>query len=222
MAQIIAAMPRRPKPRPLAGSVRNKATHAAIIDAAVAILNEYGYGGFTIEAVARRSGAGKPTIYRWWKTKSELFMELYNRESAALMPVEDLGSMKDELTAQIASIFRFWRETACGQAFRALIAESQIDAASLARLRDQFMPPRRNLARAILERGVRRGEIRHDDIDVALDLLYGFSTYHLLTNQIADDPKMIARTVDLLVRGLTAGGRLVEVSSADGLPMRSR
>jgi len=33
---------------------------------------------------------------------------------------------------------------------------------------------------------------------------------------------MIARTVDLLVRGLTAGGRLVEVSSADGLPMRSR
>jgi AcrR family transcriptional regulator len=204
MAQITAVMPHRPKPRPLAGSVRNKATHAAIIDAAVAILNERGYGGFTIEAVARRSGAGKPTIYRWWKSKSELFMELYNRESAALMPVEDLGSMRDELIAQISSIFGFWRDTACGQAFRALIAESQIDAAALARLRDQFMPPRRNLARAVLERGVARGEVRAEDIDVALDMLYGFSTYHLLTNQITDDGKMIARTVDLLVRGLTA------------------
>jgi len=207
-------MPRRSKSRPLAGSVRNKATHAAIVDAAVDILNEQGYGGFTIEAVARRSGAGKPTIYRWWKTKSELFMELYNREAAALMPVEDLGSMRDELIAQIASIFRFWRETACGQAFRALIAESQIDAASLARLRDQFMPPRRNLARAILERAVQRGEVRLDDIDVALDLLYGFSTYHLITNQISDDPRMIASAVDLLMRGLTAPGHSV-ASSGD-------
>ena len=205
MAHLIATMPRRPKPRPLAGSVRNKATHAAIIDAAVDILNERGYGGFTIEAVARRSGAGKPTIYRWWKTKSELFMELYNRESAALMPVEDLGSMRDELIAQIASIFRFWRETACGQAFRALIAESQIDAGSLARFRDQFISPRRNLARAVLERAVQRGEVRPDNIDAALDLLYGFSTYHLITDQIADDRKVIARTVDLLLRGLTAG-----------------
>jgi AcrR family transcriptional regulator len=185
--------------------VRNRATHAAIIEAAIAILNESGYGGFTIEAVARRSGAGKPTIYRWWKTKSELFMEVYVRESAALMPIEDLGSMRAELVAQIKSIFHFWHETACGRAFRGLIAESQADAKSLARLRDQFMAPRRNLARTILERAQRRGEIAGENIGTALDLLYGFSIYHLLTGQVEDDGHTIEAMVDLLVSGLTAG-----------------
>ncbi len=200
---ITKAMQERIKPRPPAGSVRNRATHAAIIEAAIAILNERGYGGFTIDAVARRSGAGKPTIYRWWKSKSELFMELYNRESAAMMPVEDLGSMRPELIAQIKSIFLFWRATACGRAFRGLIAESQADAKSLARLRDQFMPSRRNLARTILERASRRGEIRPQSIGTALDLLYGFSIYHLITDQLQDD-RSIENMVDLLVQGLTA------------------
>jgi AcrR family transcriptional regulator len=190
------------KPRPRAGNVRNRATHAAIVEAAIAVLNERGYGGFTIEAVARRCGAGKPTIYRWWKTKSELFMELYNRESAAMMPVEDLGSMRAELVAQIRSIFHFWRDTACGRAFRGMIAESQADAKSLARLRDQFMPPRRNLARTVLERAQRRGELRPEAIGTALDMLYGFTIYHLITDQLDDEGGVIDAMVDLLIRGL--------------------
>jgi len=203
-----AALQKPRKSRPLAGNVRNRATHAAIIEAAVAILNESGYGGFTIEAVARRSGAGKPTIYRWWKTKSELFMEVYIRESATMMPIEDLGSMRAELVAQIRSIFHFWRETACGRAFRGLIAECQADVKSLARLRDQFMAPRRNLARTILERAQRRGEIEAEHIGTALDLLYGFSIYHLITGQVEDDHgRSIEAMVDLLVQGLTAGNK---------------
>lgn len=220
--KIIAAMPQRPRLRPLAGNVRNPATHAAIIDAAIAILNERGYGGFTIEAVAQKSGAGRPTIYRWWKSKSELFMELYNRESAAMMPVEDLASMREELIAQIKSIFHFWRGTACGRAFRGLIAESQADAKSLARLRDQFMPPRRNLARTILERAQRRGEVRAQDIDTALDLLYGFSTYHLITGELDDDKHAIEAMVDLVVRGLTSARETAVAEGPAAVQPRAR
>ncbi len=214
MQQTAKAIPKRVKPRPLAGSVRNRATHAAIVEAAIAILNERGYGGFTIDAVARRCGAGKPTIYRWWKSKSELFMELYNRESAAMMPVADLGSMRAELVAQLKSIFHFWRTTACGRAFRGMIAESQADAKSMARLRDQFLPPRRNLARTILERAQRRGELAAKNIGTALDLLYGFSIYHLITDQLQDEG-VIEATVDLLVQGLTG-------ASGKGVPVAQR
>ncbi len=189
--------------RPTARNVRNRATHAAILEASAQILNDVGYGRFTIEAVAKRSGAGKPTIYRWWKSKSELFMELYNRESAAMLPVQDLGSVRAELIGQMVALFAFWRDTACGRAFRGLIAESQADEASLARLRDQFMPERRNLARVIFERGCRRGEIDEEaPIDAAIDMLYGFTIYRLLTDQLDNPEPAIHATVDMLLRGL--------------------
>ncbi|MGA3404075.1 MAG: helix-turn-helix domain-containing protein, partial [Acetobacteraceae bacterium] len=66
------------------GAVRNSEAHRSILAAAAQILNESGYAGFTIEAVARRAGASKPTIYRWWTGKAALITELYesDREEA--------------------------------------------------------------------------------------------------------------------------------------------
>ena len=44
----------------------------AVLEAAVAVLADDGYGAFTIDAVARRSGVARSTIYRLWRTKAEL------------------------------------------------------------------------------------------------------------------------------------------------------
>jgi hypothetical protein len=46
------------------GSARNPESHEAILEAAEDVFCEAGYAGFSIEAVARRARAGKPTIYR--------------------------------------------------------------------------------------------------------------------------------------------------------------
>jgi hypothetical protein len=139
-----------------------------------------------------------------------------------MMPVEDLGSMREELVAQLKSIFHFWRTTACGRAFRGMIAESQADAKSLARLRDQLLPPRRNLARTILERAQRRGELAAEHIGTALDLLYGFSIYHLITDQLQDEGAIEAM-VDLLIQGLAGavGKGVVASQRPDDHPQRA-
>ena len=44
------------------GRRRNPATEAAVLSAAREVLVERGYGGFTIDEVARRANAGKPII----------------------------------------------------------------------------------------------------------------------------------------------------------------
>ena len=44
----------------------------AVLEAAVAVLAETGYGAFTIDAVARRSGVARSTIYRLWPGRPEL------------------------------------------------------------------------------------------------------------------------------------------------------
>ena len=60
------------------GARRNPASEEAILDAAEAVLRENGIAGFSIEAVARRARAGKPTIYRWWPHRTALMLDVYN------------------------------------------------------------------------------------------------------------------------------------------------
>lgn len=53
------------------GARRNPASQAAILAAARAVLAEGYAPGLDRDAVSRRAGAGKPTIYRrWWKNKA--------------------------------------------------------------------------------------------------------------------------------------------------------
>lgn len=47
-------------------------SRGAVLEAAVAVLAEAGYGAFTIDAVARRSGVARSTIYRLWSGRAEL------------------------------------------------------------------------------------------------------------------------------------------------------
>lgn len=44
----------------------------AVLTAAVEVLAERGYGAFTIDAVAQRSGVARSTIYRHWAGKPQL------------------------------------------------------------------------------------------------------------------------------------------------------
>jgi len=50
--------------RPRTGNRRNPLLHQAIIVAATEVLAKEGPTRFTIEAVAKLAGCGKPTIYR--------------------------------------------------------------------------------------------------------------------------------------------------------------
>ncbi|WP_281015677.1 TetR family transcriptional regulator, partial [Mesorhizobium sp. M00.F.Ca.ET.216.01.1.1] len=74
---------------------RNPESADAIVEAAEAVLREAGYAGFSIEAVARRARAGKPTIYRWWPSKAALLIEVYQRQKHVETP--DTGNVEDDL-----------------------------------------------------------------------------------------------------------------------------
>lgn len=54
---------------------RVERTRRAILEAALDELAEVGYGALTIESVAKRAGASKATIYRYWDGKLDLFAD---------------------------------------------------------------------------------------------------------------------------------------------------
>jgi AcrR family transcriptional regulator len=184
------------------GAVRSPETHRSILAAARQILDEQGYAGFSIEAVARRAGASKPTIYRWWNGKAALIMEVYENERETALAVSDRGSLERELTIRMRNLWRLWRTTPLGAALRSIIAEAQIDPAALAQLREDFLPKRRASTHILFARAIARGELNPDaEVEAANDLIYSFNWFHLLTDQLENEA-VIETYVRIIVRGL--------------------
>lgn len=191
------------KRRASIGPHRNPASATAILDAAEAILDERGHAGFSIEAVARRAGAGKPTVYRWWPSKGALLLDVYGRRKNEL-PDPDTGSLEGDLTALVRGLWRFWRETPAGAVYRSIVAEAQSDPS----VRDAFTryaEDRRHHIGEFVARARDRGELRGDaDVVTFTDIFSGYIWGRLLTNRIDDDPAEIARAIGHMVRGIAA------------------
>lgn len=189
-----------PARRASAGPRRSRASAEAILDAAEALLAEAGYAGFSIEQVARRAGAGKQTIYRWWNGKAALLLDIYSRQKPGL-PTEDTGTLEGDLVSSVRMLFRFWHETPAGRAFRSVIAEAQSDPEAMAALHN-FVAERRDLIETVFRRAQARGELAGDfDLAAALDLVTGYIWERLLIGRIGDDVPAITAAMRLVASG---------------------
>ncbi|MER9331745.1 TetR/AcrR family transcriptional regulator [Mesorhizobium sp. M0488] len=192
-------------PRKSIGARRNPDSAGAILDAAEAVLVEAGYAGFSIEAVARRARAGKPTIYRWWPSKAALLLEVYQRQKRVETP--DTGSLEEDLVGFLMNLFSHWRETSSGSVFKSLIAEAQSDDTAAAALAG-YAGGRRVHTGQIIERAKARGEVAAD-VDAALvaELVASYAWRHLLINRLDEPEATIRQVVRYVTRGIAAPGR---------------
>ena len=127
------------------GATRNPESERAILDAARDLLAEKGLSGFSIEAVARRARAGKPTIYRWWPDKTRLLLAVYAGIKRDLVD-PDTGSLKGDIAGFLRNVIGFWRDTEAGRIFRSVLAESQNDEGAHAALVSYHLERRRQTA----------------------------------------------------------------------------
>ena len=185
------------------GARRNPETEAAILEAAEAIMAEQGIAGFSIEAVAKRARAGKPTIYKWWPGKTALLLDVYHRQKPASVHM-DTGSVEGDVFAFLTGVFAHWGDTGAGQVFRFVIAEAQRDEAAAASLAE-YSAERRIQSGEIFRRGIERGELAADiDVGLCADMLAGFIWQRLLTGRIERDPTQLRQVARQMVRGLRA------------------
>ena len=182
------------------GAQRNPASEEAILTAAAEILKEGGLSAFSIEAVAKRAKAGKPTIYRWWPSKAALLLDVYHRQKGETF-YPDTGSARSDLIAFLETLLGFWKKSG-GEVFRSIIAEAQSDSAALEALRD-YAVTRCRASGVILERGVDRGELREElDIPLVMELFSSFCWQRLLTGRLDASRDQLAQIVDAVVTGV--------------------
>lgn len=183
------------------GARRNPASADAIREAAAAVLAEAGHAGFSIEAVAKRARAGKPTIYRWWPNKTALLLDAYQRQKGDLCD-PDTGNLEEDLALFLGNLLRLWRETISGPIFRSLIAEAQSDPTTAAAL-TAYAEERVASHMAIVERAKARGEVAADaDSRAIIDTVVSYAWVRLLTDRLDVGDAGIRAVVQPLAKGL--------------------
>ena len=189
--------------RPRTGNRRNPLLHQAIIAAATEVLAKEGPTRFTIEAVAKLAGCGKPTIYRWWPSRPALLLEVFERAvQEEMRPAEGKNLAKD-IAANLRQIWRLWRKESLGSLYRLILSEMILEEEGARYLREVFIPRRQAFTAIAFEAAKDRGEIPPEtDIKFLMDLLYGYSVFRLITREIGDDdiPERIGAAITKLAR----------------------
>ncbi|MDA1876800.1 TetR/AcrR family transcriptional regulator [Bacillus cereus group sp. BY112LC] len=170
------------------GRPRNIETQKAILSASYELLLESGFKAVTVDKIADRAKVSKATIYKWWPNKAAVVMDGFLSVAAARLPVPDTGSALTDILTHATSLANFLisRE---GTIITELVGEGQFDSKLAEEYRARYFQPRRLQAKQLLEKGIKRGELKENlDVDLSIDLIYGPIFYRLLvTGEKLDD-----------------------------------
>jgi AcrR family transcriptional regulator len=135
------------------------ASTEAILQATIALVGELGYERTSMDAVARRAGAGKATIYRRWPNKAQLVKAALDHYDRGRLPVSpDTGSLRDDLLAlvgQLAALATPAHIALMHGLATAMRCDPELAAALQAHVQEEDQQP----ALPLVERAVARGEV---------------------------------------------------------------
>lgn len=182
------------------GRPRDRHIDAAVIAATLAILDTQGYGGVSVEAVARRAGTSRPAIYRRWAGRASLVLAaIAGRLDVPTPP--DTGCTLCDIDESF-SIFLAGYRTIRPEILSALYADCATDP----QLRDRYLAtlvgPARTAVGCTLDRAIARGDLRADvDRDLILDLVASLVHYRAMfgPDHLRDD--QAERAIEVLLRG---------------------
>lgn len=157
----------------LQGRPRDPATDQAILDAAIQELAESGYENTSFEAIARRCGSSRTTIYRRYANKAELVVAAVDAAFRRSNPgVPDTGDSVRDVTTLAWNTTRMLTETQVGDVFRAIIPALQLDE-TLAKRAAKLEAERRELMLAAIDKGIDSGQLPPVDADLKTDEILG-------------------------------------------------
>lgn len=169
--------------------------------AALTELAEAGFGGFTIESVAARAGAGKSTIYRHWDGKLPLIedaLEVLNVQPATEVGSLESGSARSQIERVLVHLAEALADSTLSSCVPALVEAAEREPA-VRKFLHKYSDRRRRTLTDLIRRGIAAAEVAEDvDPELASRALAGAIFYSRLVTGEAFDPD----SVPLLVRSV--------------------
>ncbi len=194
--------PARSKGRP---PLQRAASHADILDAVYALLQEKSVRDLTMEEVAKRAKVGKPTIYKWWSTKATLVLAMLCERMAPNLEKPTVLTAEESLHFRVRRLIDAFNGP-FGKIVAGLIAEGQSEPAILQEFFDRWVSPRRNATIADLQRGKNAGELRSEtDPELVNDAIFGAIYYRLWLRSGPLTRRVGEALVEQVIRGHRSG-----------------
>jgi len=132
-----------------------------------------------MEAIAKRAGVSKETLYRWWRSKTEVVLEALAERSQRTIPLPDTGSLAGDLRAFLRATVDSADLTTI-QLLHAVAGAAAANPQVAREVRDRFLVVRRTALGELLARGASRGEIAAERVPLTIDMIYGSLWYRLI------------------------------------------
>ena len=196
---------------------RKDARPGELLDAALDLFVAKGYAATRAEEVAAKAGVSKGTLFLYFKSKEELFEAVVreNISSVITQGAAELESFQGS-TAELLRyvMFEWWNRLGSAKASgitKLVMAEASNFPAIAAFYQEAVVKPGHQLIRAILQRGIDRGEFRTLNMDYAVysviaPLMFLTLWRHSIGPCGADMPldpdDFISSQADIMVRGI--------------------
>ena len=159
-------------------SRRSDASRRAIIEAALDLVGEVGYGKLSIEGIAARAGVGKQTIYRWWPSKAAVLFDavlaLAEGKEGETADLPDTGDVEADLKHVFRATLEGLNDPRYDAAMRALATEIPRDPALAADYAERLDGPLERVKQDRLRKAQAAGQLAADlDLGIAAEMLWG-------------------------------------------------
>jgi AcrR family transcriptional regulator len=175
-----------------AGRPRDPGVDRRVTDAAVSLYGEVGWAGFSMEGVARRARVGKASIYLRWTAKEQLLADALAGRLGRVSDA-DTGTARGDLTELARQLLQMYG----GDVGRAALRIG-LEAPNVPQLSQRYEALRESqvlAARAIVRRGIQRGELpAGTSVTLLLDTLCGGAMMHALSTPARYRPRMAAHS----------------------------
>ena len=194
---------------------RGEHARRRVLRAALEVLAESGMPGFTIEAVARRAGASKATLYRHWTSASALLVDAMDAEFRPI-PHVATGDVRADMIAVLTAVAALLERPPFPELMAAFIDAAERDHA-LAGLQASLTERRREpLLRVVLE-AAQLGALPKDvDPELVVDLLAAPFFYRRFVAHRAIPADMPTHVVDHVLGALRPDRRDHHPRNRDG------
>ena len=185
---------------------RSARVRQSVLDATLTLLVERGLDRVTVADIAKCAGVHETSVRRRWRTRENLVCDALLNYSEVHLPIPDTGSLREDLAA-FASELATYLTTPLGRALLHAMATIGEDPA-LAEARSAFWQTRYELASAMIERAVARGELPATvDGRLALAALIAPLNFRALVTAERLDGDLPRRLADLVLDGISRGDR---------------